>query len=70
MIQEERAPTYLVIGRIIAVVGMSVAAAASILFLIGAFMMEALLAFLVVVPFALLMRLIEVTAARRSRRSA
>lgn len=67
MIHEERAPTYLVIGRILAVIGMSVAAAAAILFLVGGFITEALIAFVIAIPFAALMRAIEVLAIRRQR---
>ena len=63
--QEERAPVYLVIGRILAVVGMSFAAAGAILFAIGGFFTYALIAFLIAIPFAALMRGIEMMAMRK-----
>ena len=63
--QEERAPVYLVIGRILAVLAMSFAAAAAILFAIGGFFTHALIAIAIAIPFAALMRGIEVMAWRR-----
>ena len=50
MQQEERAPTYLIVGRIGAVLGLSLAAALGILFLIGGFFVESLISFLIAAP--------------------
>ena len=63
--QQERVPVYLVVGRISAVLGMSFAAAAGIFFLIGGLFVPALIAALLILPFAVLMPLVETVAARR-----
>ncbi len=65
--EEERAPSYLIIGRISAVIGMSFAAAFAILFLFGGWYLEALIALVLVAPFVGLMRFLEVWATRNSR---
>ena len=63
--QEERAPVYLVIGRILAVIGMAFAAAAAILFAIGGYFTYALGALIIAIPFAVAMRWIEIIAMRK-----
>ncbi|MSQ61225.1 MAG: hypothetical protein EXR43_01405 [Dehalococcoidia bacterium] len=63
--QEERAPVYLVIGRILVVLAMSFAAAAAILFAIGGYFTYALVAIAIAIPFAALMRGIEIMAWRK-----
>jgi hypothetical protein len=67
--QQERVPIYLVIGRITAVLGMSFAAAAAIFFLIGALWVPALVAAVLIVPFAALMPLVESLAGKHARKS-
>lgn len=62
--QEERAPTFLIVGRICAVIGMSFAAALAILFLVGGFFVWALVSLVAIVPFVGLMRVLEVAATR------
>ncbi len=68
LMQRERVPVYLVIGRISAVFGLSVALASAIFFLIGGLFLPALIALLLALPFAALMPLVETLATRtRSR---
>ena len=64
LMQQERVPTYLVLGRISAVVGVSFAAAAAIFFLVGGLFLPALISLVLIVPFAALMPLVERLAAR------
>ncbi len=59
-------PTYLVIGRIGAVLGVSFTAAAAIFFLIGGLFLPALISALLILPFAALFPIVESLAARRA----
>jgi len=60
--EERRVPPYVALARIGAVVGMSVAAAFGIFFLVGGFWVPGLLGLLIAVPFFVVMRLVEGTA--------
>ncbi|MEX0785771.1 MAG: hypothetical protein WD939_03960 [Dehalococcoidia bacterium] len=57
--QERRVPPYVALVRIGAVVGMSIAAAFGIFFLVGGFWVAGLIGLVCALPFFVVMRLVE-----------
>jgi len=60
--EERRVPPYVALVRIGAVVGMSIAAAFGIFFLVGGFWLPGLIGLAIALPFFVVMRLVERTA--------